>query len=710
MELWGGAECTIARIGDRWRDQSVLTGHDRRADDIDRFASLGITALRTPVLWERVAPDRQDAFDWVESDVRMAALRRNRIRPIAGLLHHGSGPGYTSLVDPDFVPRFVEYATAVAGRYPDITDWTPVNEPNTTARFACLYAHWYPHERSERLFLEALFNQVEGTIGAMAAIRRRSPASRLIQTDDLGLCFSDVASENVAGFYNERRWLGWDLLCGSVGPHHPLWQTIVRHKLDERARGIADNPCPPDIIGINHYPTSDRYLHTRPDGWFDDVAAVRVVGAPEGGLGGALREAWDRYRIPIAVTEVHLGCSREEQLRWLWEAWQTCIAAREQGIDMRAMTAWALLGNVDWTSLLVEERGDYEPGAFDVSGAHPRPTAVAGLLKALSSGAIPAHPVLSTPGWWRRDCRFGTAASKPVSVGSGHVAARPILITGASGTLGQALARHCVLRGLPHILTNRKSLNIEDRGSIDRALERHRPWAIINAAGYVRVDDAESDAGRCMSANRDGAVALAEACAAREVHFTSFSSDMVFDGIKGAPYVESDPLAPISVYGRSKAEAEAGIAACNRAALIVRTAAFFSPDDPHNFAFHVEQALREGRTIPMSAEHIVTATYVPDLVDAVLDLVIDGEAGLWHLTSGTSASWVDLGRAVAIAFGFDPLCVIPASPAGLGWRAARPRDASLTSDRGILLPPLERALSRHVEVRQSLAAEARAAA
>ena len=110
MELWGGHECTVNRVGDRYRDQTWLTGHQQRADDLDRFASLGIAALRYPVLWERIAPDSPDHCDWAWTDERIARIERLGMRPVAGLVHHGSGPRYTSLVDDSFAPLLGEFA------------------------------------------------------------------------------------------------------------------------------------------------------------------------------------------------------------------------------------------------------------------------------------------------------------------------------------------------------------------------------------------------------------------------------------------------------------------------------------------------------------------------------------------------------------------------------------------------------------------------
>jgi dTDP-4-dehydrorhamnose reductase len=145
LELWGGVECTVNRVGDRYFEQLTRNGHDARIDDLDRFASLGITAIRYPVLWERTAPNGLSRASWDWADRRLNRLHELGIQPIIGLVHHGSGPRDTSLIDPDFPARLAEFAGAVARRYPWVSAYTPVNEPLTTARFSGMYGHWYPH-------------------------------------------------------------------------------------------------------------------------------------------------------------------------------------------------------------------------------------------------------------------------------------------------------------------------------------------------------------------------------------------------------------------------------------------------------------------------------------------------------------------------------------------------------------------------------------
>ncbi len=416
LELWGGVECTLNRVDDRYRDQITLSGHDTRPGDLDLFADLGLKALRTPILWERVAPSSDSPPDWRFADHTLGRLRALGIRPIAGLVHHGSGPRHTNLLDDGFAGGLAEYAGAVASRYPWVEDWTPVNEPLTTARFSALYGHWYPHARDERSFWLALLNQVDAIRGAMRAIRQVIPGARLIQTDDLGRTYATPPLADQARFDNQRRWAGWDLLFGHVTPRHPLAALLDAHGLGDRVRAIADDPCPPDVVGVNHYLTSDRFLDHRLDHYpshlhggngtvaYADTEAVRVLDPPGGGIRNALNEAWRRYGVPLSLTEVPNGADCEQQMRWASEAWDIASDARTRGVDVRAVTAWSLLGCSGWNTLLTKE-GIYEPGVYDVSSGVPRPTPLAALWRSLATGE--QRPTGSGgKGWWHRDDRL----------------------------------------------------------------------------------------------------------------------------------------------------------------------------------------------------------------------------------------------------------------------------------------------------------------
>lgn len=278
----------------------------------------------------------------------------------------------------------------------------------------------------------------------------------------------------------------------------------------------------------------------------------------------------------------------------------------------------------------------------------------------------------------------------------GQQPARPVLVSGATGTLGGAFARLCAARNLAAVVLTRQEMDIADPASVEAAIRRYRPWAVVNAGGYVRVHDAEQDAARCLRENAHGPAVLAIACARHAIRLLSFSSDLVFDGAKGAPYVESDAAAPLNVYGRSKAEAERRVLAAHPQALVVRTSAFFGPWDRHNFVTLALRALAAGEPFAAADDLVVTPTYVPDLVHACLDLLVDGESGIWHLSNGDAVSWAQLAQRAAAKAGVDAGSLQVVQSRALDLAAAQPRHAALATARGQLLPPLDDALERYL--------------
>jgi dTDP-4-dehydrorhamnose reductase len=715
LELWGGVECTVNRVGDAYLDQLQRSGHDRRADDLARFAALGLKTLRFPLLWERTTRGDGAACDWSWADERLGLARDLGLELVVGLVHHGSGPRDTSLAEADFAPRLADFAAQVATRYPWIQAYTPVNEPLTTARFSGLYGHWYPHARDGASFLRMLINECRGVADAMRAIRRVKPAALLVQTEDLGKVLSTPLLSYQAAFENERRWLSLDILFGWLCPEHPLWAYCLASGLTEAELAAAlEAYCPPDVIGINHYITSNRFLDERLERYplhapggngrhrYVDIEAVRVSTTAPPDPGEPLREVWQRYRAPLVLSEVHLGCNRAEQLRWLAEAWSAAATARAEGIEIRAVTAWSLLGCYDWNTLVTRESGHYEAGIFDLRGPAPRPTALAAMVEALARGRGFDHPALDTPGWWRRPDRLLYAPTAPAesTVGS-HAAHRParrpraLLITGASGTLGTAFAYGCDARALRYHGLTRRALDVADRQAVARALEELDPWAVVNAAGYCNVDAAEGDANACFRDNVVAAAALAEACAGRGIRLLTFSSDLVFDGGQSEPYAERSATAPLNVYGRSKVEAEARVLSCYDAALVIRTSAFFGPWDEANFLTASLRRLARAQALTAADDVVVSPTYLPDLVDACLDLLIDDERGIWHLANAGATTWAEFARRGASRHGLDPQGVVGVPAAELGLLAPRPRFSALTSERGVLLSDLQHAIERY---------------
>jgi dTDP-4-dehydrorhamnose reductase len=242
-------------------------------------------------------------------------------------------------------------------------------------------------------------------------------------------------------------------------------------------------------------------------------------------------------------------------------------------------------------------------------------------------------------------------------------------------------------------------MDIADAESVEAALVELDPWAVVNAAGYVRVDQAEQEAPSCYRENTGGAATLANVCAHRGAGLLTFSSDLVFDGLKMEPYVESDPIAPLNVYGRSKAEAEARVLDLLPSALVVRTSAFFGPWDEYNFVTAALSSLAAGRRFAAADDATISPTYVPDLAHACLDLLIDGESGIWHLSNVGSVTWVELARLAANLHGLNTDLIDARPTRSFNFTARRPAYSVLGSDRGQMLPTLEGALSRYTRER-----------
>ncbi|MBV9719345.1 MAG: glycoside hydrolase family 1 protein [Candidatus Eremiobacteraeota bacterium] len=475
LRIWAGVEPSLIRIGDRYVDQIRLTGHHERQSDIDCLAGLGVEAVRYPVLWERIAPQGLKSADWSWTDERLDRLRALHIEPIVTLLHHGSGPSYTELLDPDFPTKLAKFARAVAKRYQWVRYFTPVNEPLTTARFSALYGHWYPHESEDCAFAKALLNQVAGIARAMEAIREEIPHAELITTEDLGKTRSTARLAYQAAYENARRWSSVDLLCGTFDNNAAMRSWLDRIGLGINERELQRYRSMPSILGFNYYVTGERFLDERIDRYpgcaagsngldtYVDTETVRVSAEMVDGVAGLLSEAWNRYGLPLAITEAHLGCTREEQVRWLEEIYRDAVELRSRGIEVRAMTVWSVFGAWEWNSLMTRSEGHYESGCFDCRATQIRPTLVASWTKARAGGIAFDHPVLDRRGWWR-------------SASASRERPRRIAICGNSVTATHCAAL-CELRGLPATVLS-DDLPVAQWSA---SLRDDRVWLIIDA-------------------------------------------------------------------------------------------------------------------------------------------------------------------------------------------------------------------------------------
>jgi dTDP-4-dehydrorhamnose reductase len=275
-----------------------------------------------------------------------------------------------------------------------------------------------------------------------------------------------------------------------------------------------------------------------------------------------------------------------------------------------------------------------------------------------------------------------------------------LAITGAAGMLGQDLlaaakaAGHDA-QGFPHA-----DLDITDPAAVTRALAEARPDVVLNAAAWTDVDGAEGDEAGALAVNGAGAGNVARAGAACGAWTIQISSDYVFDGRKGAPYVESDPAGPLSAYGRSKLAGERAVAeeAPGRHTT-VRSSWLFGPGGPC-FPATILRLARERDELNVVDDQVGCPTFTGHLAGALVDLAAREArpAGILHVAGGGSCSWFEFAREIVAGAGVT--CEVkPCSTEEFPRPATRPANSVLRSERGgeaPLLPEWREGLARYM--------------
>lgn len=285
---------------------------------------------------------------------------------------------------------------------------------------------------------------------------------------------------------------------------------------------------------------------------------------------------------------------------------------------------------------------------------------------------------------------------------SGKVGIRPLLVTGGSGQVGGAVARLARAAGRTVWAPPRAELDLADPAALARAVASGQPAAVINCAAYTAVDKAESEEALAFAINADAPAALAAACAAAGIPLVQVSTDYVFDGTKPAPYLETDAIAPLGVYGRSKAAGEAAVRAAAPRHAIVRTAWVLSAG-PGNFLDTMLRLAGERSSLNVVDDQIGCPTSASDLAAALLAIAdrLGARSGIWHCVNGGEASWFALAGhifAEAARRGLPVPEVNPIRTAQYPTPAARPANSRLDCGRlsanfGLVMRPWQDAVS-----------------
>ena len=222
-----------------------------------------------------------------------------------------------------------------------------------------------------------------------------------------------------------------------------------------------------------------------------------------------------------------------------------------------------------------------------------------------------------------------------------------VLVIGRSGQLASALARRNGRSELTYACLGQPDLDILDPASVERAIADVGPAVLVNASAYTAVDRAEQDADAAMRLNAEGPGNLAEICSRLDIPFIHISTDYVFNGTAARPWRSSDPVAPVSVYGRTKAAGEARIRECLDKHLIVRTSWLFGPDG-NNFLKTMLRLAQERDSLSVVSDQTGAPTYVPDLacgLERILQPVLGSPGferwGTYHLTNSGHTTWYE---------------------------------------------------------------------
>jgi dTDP-4-dehydrorhamnose reductase len=283
-----------------------------------------------------------------------------------------------------------------------------------------------------------------------------------------------------------------------------------------------------------------------------------------------------------------------------------------------------------------------------------------------------------------------------------------VAVIGAGGQLGSELLKLLPARGFECIPLTRAELDVTDPAMVSERLAEHEPQIVINTAAYHKVDECEDNPEKTLLVNAGGARNVSMACKSIGAAHVFISTDYVFDGRKASPYVETDPPNPLSVYGTGKLAAENMVRITLAEHFIIRSTGLYgiagSSGKGGNFVETMLRLAREGKTIKVVADQVLTPTYTLDLAETISELIRTEEYGLYHATNTSQCSWHEFAAKIFELAGVDA-DLHETTSKEFGARAMRPPYSVLDNLhlRAIGLPemrPWQEALAAYMEERR----------
>jgi dTDP-4-dehydrorhamnose reductase len=276
-----------------------------------------------------------------------------------------------------------------------------------------------------------------------------------------------------------------------------------------------------------------------------------------------------------------------------------------------------------------------------------------------------------------------------------------VLVTGAAGMLGRDVVLAAGNAGHDVVGFGRTELDVTDAAALERKFEQERPDVVVNCAAWTDVDGAEEAEEAATDVNGIGAGNVAVAAAAQGASVVYVSTDYVFDGAKGSPYVETDQTAPLSAYGRGKLAGEEATAAANKRHFVVRSAGLFGTGG-RNFVETMLRLAADHGEVLVVRDQVGSPTYTWHLAYGVVRLIEGVEFGIHHMAAAGACSWYEFAREIFEQAKVE--CkVLSATTDMLGRPAARPSYSALVSQRehAIELPSWQDGLAAYLSQRRA---------
>ena len=285
---------------------------------------------------------------------------------------------------------------------------------------------------------------------------------------------------------------------------------------------------------------------------------------------------------------------------------------------------------------------------------------------------------------------------------------RKVVILGGSGQLGIELCREFENRRWTVDRFDRQSLDVTNPQRVEAAIAEADPQVVINAAAYNQVDIAEREPETAYAANALAVRSLAMACRQVDACLVHYSTDYVFDGTKGSPYIETDMPHPLGAYAVSKLAGEFYALAYLDNALVIRTSGVFGPEGMFtargNFVEFMLRLAKSGTPIRVVQDHVASPTYAPAIASRTAEMIEKNLSGLFHLGGGQPISWYDYATLVFEVAGLSP-SLTPTNEKEYRTEARRPKFSALSNAKleaaGIApMPPLREAIQDYMVKRE----------